>query len=416
MVMEDPMTLVFLHPELLVLPALVAAGGWFLLPRRGITEYPFTILELWPQESYEAAGRWKAKPDWPWILILAAAVLAALALCSPRLQTAEPKNAAAPGATLRAIGRSIPSNNQSLDVFIQSRNIHRGFGYQVILTTHRQILRRTASARALDAGIDMSPLQATRKIAITLKHDHRVIAQKVLRRRSGAGPIAGHFIGTPPSAFLRLFGAMPAVTLHSQAADRGIWIVHQRRFNPHILHRVFNSTIVLLGHTPGPGLSPGAEIILNHSTPLTVLSHHGLMQAVDLSGVIVRRLFTAHMDSHWQSLITIQGHTWLAERRDAPHGQTWLWLAGPMDSAWTTWPDHASFVIFFANVMAHLQKSPRADTQGNWWRAAASRAPIPPQRSKTAMRSLDLNIALAVLACACLLTAVVPLALRARNA
>ena len=410
------MTLVFLHPELLVLPALVAAGGWFLLPRRGITEYPFTILEFWPRESYEVAGRWKAKPDWPWILILMGAVLAALALCSPRLQTVEPKNSAAPGVTLRAIGRSIPGDNQSLDVFVQSRNIHRGSGYQVILTTHRQILRRTVSAGALKAGIDISPLQATRKIAITLKQDQHTIARKMLRRISGAGPIAGHFIGTPPPAFLRLFGAMPDVTLHSQAADRGIWIVHQHRFNPHILHRVFNSTIVLLGHTPGPGLSPGAEIILNHSTPLTALSHHGLMQAVDLSGVVVRKIFTAQLDSHWQSLITIQGHTWLAERRDAPHGQTWLWLAGQMDSAWTTWPDHASFIIFFANVMAQLQKSPRADTQGNWWRAAASRAPIPPQGSKTAMRSLDLNIALAVLACVCLLTAVVSLALRARDA
>lgn len=415
MVMEDSMPLFFLHPGLLVLPALVAAGGWFLLPRSGITQYPFTILEFWPEETREAAGRWKARPDWPWIFILIAGVLAALALCSPRLQRTVPKNTAALSITLHAIGRSLPQNNQSLDVFIQSRNIPRNSSYQVILTTHQQILRRTLSGGALKAGIDISPVSATPKIGITLKRDNHIIAQKTLQRVSGARPIAGHFIGTPPSAFLRLFAALQEVTLHGHAADPTIWIVHQRRFNPKILHGISNNTIVLLGDTPGPGLKPGAVITLNHASPLTALTHRRLMQAVYPSRATGRRFFNAHLNSHWHSLMAIQGHTWLAERRDAPHGQTWLWLAGPMDSAWTTWPDHASFVIFFANVLAQLQKSPSPGGSGNWWRPTASHPKVLARGPKTSVRSMDLNIELAVLACVCLLSGVLPLALRAGN-
>ncbi len=414
MAMEYLMTLFFLHPELLFLPALVAAGGWFLLPRRGITEHPFTILEFWPEESYKVAGRWNATPDWPWILILIAAVLAALALCSPRLQTAKLKHPAAPSVTLHAVGRSIPQDTRTLDVFIQGRNIPRGSDYQVILTGGGQILQRTVSAEALKAGIDISPLRATPTITIVVKHNHRVIAQEILLHISMVRIIAGHFIGTPPTAFLRLFAALPQVTLHGNATDRSIWIVHQGRFNPRILHGVSNSTIVLLGPTPGPGLSPRAEMTLHPSTPLTALNHHGFMHAVVLSGVMVRKLFTARLDSHWESLITIQGRPWLAERNDATHGQTWLWVAGPMD--WTTWPDHASFVIFFANVLAHLQNTAGADTPGNWWRAAASPTPRIPHRPTVARRSTNLNMALAVLACACLLMATAPLAWRTRTA
>ncbi|MGC8540695.1 MAG: hypothetical protein ACP5QA_08710 [Phycisphaerae bacterium] len=409
------MTLFFLHPGLLVLPVLVAAGGWFLLPRAGITQYPFTLLEFWPEETSGAAGRWKARPDWPWIFILIAAVLAALALCSPRLKTTAPKNTAAPSITLHAIGRSLPRDNQSLDVFIQSRNIPRNSSYLVILTTHQQILRRRVSAAMLKAGIDISPVSATPRIAITLKQDHRIIAQKTLQRESGTRPIAGHFIGTPLSVFLRLFAAMREVTLHGHAADPSIWIVHQRRFNPKILQGISHSAIVLLGDTPGPGLKPGAVITLNHAGPLTALTHHGLMQAVDPSRATVRRFFSAQLNSHWHRLMTIQGHTWLAERRDAPRGQTWLWLAGPMDSEWTTWPDHASFVIFFANFLAQLQKSPSPDGSGNWWQPTASHPKVLAREPKTSVRTMDLNIELAVLACVCLISGVLTLALRART-
>ena len=415
MVLEDSMTLFFLHPGLLVLPAMVAAGGWFLLPRGGITEYPFTILEFWPVETREAAGRWKERPDWPWIFILIAGVLAALALCSPRLQTTAPKNTAAPSITLHAIGRRLPQNNHSLDVFIQSRNIPRNSSYQVILTAHQQILRQSVSAATLKAGIDISPVSATPKIAITLKQDHRIIARTALLRVSDTRPIAGHFIGTPLSAFLRLFAAMQEVTLDGHSADLSIWIVHQRRFNPKILQGISHSTIVLLGDTPGPGLKPGAVITLNHTGPLTAQTHHGLMQAVDPSRATVRRFFTAQLNSHWHSLMAIQGHTWLAERRDAPREQTWLWLAGPVDSAWTTWPDHASFVIFFANVLAQLQKSPSPGGSGNWWRPTASHPKVLAQGPKTSVRAMGLNIELAVLACVCLLSGVLSLALGARS-
>lgn len=414
MVMEDAMTLFFLHPELLVLPLLVAAGGWFLLPRSGSIETPFTILEFWPQEMSKVSGRWKTTPDWPWILILTAAILAALALCSPRLQRAERKNTATPGVTLQAIGRSLPHNRKSMDIFIQSRNVRGNSNYQVILTTHHQTLRRTVSAGALKAGIDISPLSATPAIAITLKQHNRIIAHKTLQRVSGTKPITAHFIGTPPSAFLRLFAALPEVTLHGHAPNRSIWIVQQRRFNPKILHGISNSTIVLLSNTAGPGLTPGTKITLNRSSPLAALTHRGLMHAVNPSRTTVRRFFTAHLDSHWQILMAIQGRPWLAERRDAPHAQTWLWIAAPLDSTWTTWPDHASFVIFFANVLAHLQKSPSPDAGGNWWQAAPSHAKVLAQGPKNTVRPTNLNIELAVLACVCLLSGVLPLALRAR--
>ncbi len=88
------MNLVFLHPELLILPAVLAVAGWFLLRTARKALYSFTILEFWPAETPHNAGREKSRADWPWVLILAAAILAATALSAPRLQIAESKTPA----------------------------------------------------------------------------------------------------------------------------------------------------------------------------------------------------------------------------------------------------------------------------------------------------------------------------------
>lgn len=411
------MNLVFLHPDLLVLPPLVAVAGWFLLPNTRSAVYSFTILDFWPAETINHTGRQKSKPDWPWVLILLGAVLATMALSSPRLQITGSKTTPPPEVALQAAGRSLPGNSQAVDLFIRATKVNGGSDYTVTVTTPRQKLQRNVSANNLRSGMDISPVMAARRINVTLQQANRILARTVLQRLSGTKTIAAHFIGDPPSAFLRLFAALPDVTLHGKLPDRAIWIIHQPQFNPTSVHGFSNSTFVLLGDTPGPGLLPTAERAVTNPPSLSVVSHNSLMRAVHPKGVIVRKIMTAQRNSHWHTLIEFNGHAWLAERNAPATGQTWLWLAGQTNSTWTTWPDHASFVIFFANVIANLQKLPGPATQSDSWLPSALHARgtkhllKPPAKT----RSINLNIGLALLACALLITAACALAWRART-
>ena len=411
------MNLVFLHPDLLALPPLVAVAGWFLLRNTRSAVYSFTILDFWPAETINPAGRHKSKPDWPWVLILLAAVLATMALASPRLQITGSKTILPPEVTFQAAGRSLPGNSQAVDLFIRAPEVNGTSDYTVTVTTPRQKFKRNVSARKLRGGIDISPVMATRRINLTLQHANRILARTVLRRLSGTNTIAAHFIGSPPSAFLRLFAALPDVTLHGQLPDRAVWIIHQSQFNPAIMHSFSNSTFILLGDTPGPGLSPTSEFAVTNTSSLSVVTHNSLMHAVHPKGVIVRKIVTARRDSHWHTLIECNGHAWLAERNDPATRQTWLWLAGQINSTWSTWQDHASFVIFFANVIANLQKWPGPATQSDSWLPSAVHAPRthPLLKPTAKTRSIHLNIGLALLGCALLITAASTLAWRART-
>ena len=216
------MNLVFLHPDLLVLPPLVAVAGWFLLPNTRSAVYSFTILDFWPAETINHTGRQKSKPDWPWVLILLAAVLATIALSSPRLQITGSKAILPPEVALQAAGRSLPGNSQAIDLFICATHVQDGFNYTVTVSTPRQKLQRIASADNLRSGIDISPLATARRITVTLQRANRTIARTILQRLPGTKTIAAHFIGTPPSAFLRLFAALPDVTLHGQLSNHAV--------------------------------------------------------------------------------------------------------------------------------------------------------------------------------------------------
>jgi|GEM_PF-3775305 len=409
------MNLVFLHPDLLVLPPLMAVAGWLLLRNNRSAVYYFTILDFWPAEAVNHVGRQKSTPDWPWVLILLAAVLATMALSAPRLQSAGSKTILPPEVALQAAGRSLPGNSQAVDLFIRAPKVNSGSDYTLTVTTPRQKLQRSVSAKNLRRGIDISPIMASRRINVTLQHAKRIFARTVLQRLSGTTTIAAHFIGSPPSAFLRLFAALPDVTLHGQLPHRAIWIIHQPQFNPTSVHGFSNSTFVLLGDTPGPGLSPAAERTVTNPPSLSVVSRNSLMQAVHPKGVIVRKIMTARRDSHWHTLIEFNGHAWLAERNDPATRQTWLWLAGQTNSTWSTWQDHASFVIFFANVIANLQKLPGPATQSDSWLPSAlhARSTKPLFKPTAKTRSINLNIGLALLACALLITAASTLAWRA---
>ncbi len=408
------MNLVFLHPELLILPAVLAVAGWFLLRTARKALYSFTILEFWPAETPHNAGTEKSRADWPWVLILAAAILAATALSAPRLQIAESKTRHPPKVALQARGRSLPGNNRAVDLFIRAPGITGDSRYRVVVTTLRHQFQRRVSGATIQKGIDISPITATRRMDVTLQQTHQTVAHLVLRRSSGVRTIAAHFIGTPPAAFLRLFAALPEVTPHDDRPERAIWIIHQRQFNPAIVRGITDSTFVLLGNTPGPGLKPIMERTVTTRHSLRVDDHNSLMQAVDPKGVLVRKIVIARRDSHWHTLINYNGHAWLAERHDRARGQTWLWLAGRENSPWSTWADHASFVIFFANVIAELQQLPGPDAQMAVWRPSGSGAtgPTPLPRPMAATGSINVNIGLALLACALLLTAVSALAWR----
>ena len=199
-------------------------------------------------------------------------------------------------------------------------------------------------------------------------------------------------------------------------ADRNIFVIHQANFHPQTLNAIRNSAFILLGNTPGPGLMPGRPLRLAGGAALTELNHGGLLRAVDTTGVRVRQIVTAKLDSHWHTLIDVRGHPWLAERTRRADDQMWLWLGGEPNSAWNTWPKHASFVIFFANVLAQLQQSPGSGGANHWWREAVKPpSGIISRKKRHRPQYFDLCPLLALPACACLLAATVALTWRERK-
>ncbi len=406
--MDKRMNVIFLHPELLILAPVVAVGGWLLLRNVSAPEIIFPILDFWPEDTPRSAGRQKRFPEWPWMLILLAAILATIALSSPRLQWRSVRSAASSSVHLLALARSEPGSSESVDVFVKAAPVHDGSNYTLVIAAHHRIIRRLISATALTQGCDVTFVPAAPILTIALMQNNRTLAQLALSRSSGMLKVSAHFIGSPPPAFLRLLAAMPSISFHGHIRKHGLWIIHQRKFNPTILRGITDSAIILLGDTPGPGLRPQAELMLTHpQTPATV-SRERLMRFVSSSGIMVKKLIQAHFNSSWYPLMEVNNHTWLAQSDDATRHITWLWLAGQMNSSWNTWPHHASFVIFFANVIAQLQSLPGSVRQGHWWRSttpdAAGAQAVPPITPK--VKTLNINIFMAVLICACLLAAI----------
>lgn len=405
------MNLMFLHPELLILAPVVAVGGWLLLRKANEPERIFTILEFWPEETAQNTGRQQRMPDWPWLLILAAAILAALALSSPQLQLPGPQPTAAQTLRFQAIGRSLPDNPNIVDVFVKASSLPNGIDYSLLIAAHRKIIRHTVSAKTLARGIDITPVPGAQTLTVALRQNGRTLAHVTLLRSSAVQKIKAHFIGAPPPAFLRLLSVTPSITFHGRISHRGLWIIHQRHFNVKILRGITDSTFVLLGDTPGPGLAPLSPLRLKPPQTPVVVSDGKLMRFVNTSRVVVKQMFTARFDSHWNVLMEVHGQPWLAQRDDMGTHITWLWLAGRADSTWNDWPHHASFVVFFANVITALQKLPGPLRQGRWWRSA-SVTPVgmrrPPPTTVNAP-AISLNIPLAVIVCAGLLTAMLGL-------
>ncbi|MGC9258643.1 MAG: BatA domain-containing protein [Phycisphaerae bacterium] len=412
------MNVIFLHPELLILAPVVAVGGWLLLRKAPAPELIFPILEFWPEETPQSAGRQKRFPDWPWVLILAAAVLSAIALSSPRLQWRAAGSVASPSAHLFAIARSLPGNPKALDVFVKVSPIHSGSDYILVSAAHHQVIRRAVSAAAGPHGFDIAPVPAAPIVVITLTRANRVLARMTLLRAPGIRKIAAHFIGVPPPDFLRLLTAIPAITFHGGILQHGLWIIQQRHFNPKLLSGITHSAVVLLGDTPGPGLWPRAALMLKRPQTPVAVSQEKLMRFVNASGIMVKKLLQARLDPQWYPLMEVDSHPWLAQRDDVSRHITWLWLAGQANSSWNTWPHHASFVIFFANVIAQLQTLPGAVKQGRWWRSATPPAVSAYHASPitTKAQMIHVNIPLAAVVCACLLAAVFGLINTNRNA
>ncbi len=459
------MYMIFLHPQLLVLAPVVAVAGWFLLRKADVPERTFTILEFWPVEINKNIGKNLRIPDWPWMLILSAAVLATMALSVPRIQWQAPQAVPRQAVIINAVGRSLPGNAGAVDLFVKVPALHPQLPYTLLVhgddpEKPERIISRTVTAEKLSSGTDVVPVPASQQFAITLKQGGYTIARATLRRLPGVQKIAAHFIGPPPRVFLKLLSSMPGLELHAGTSGRGIWIVNQRDFNPKSLAGIKNSAIVLSGHTPGPLLSPGAVIEFKPPQSPIAVGHGKLLNAVNPSHVAVQKIIRANLGPGWHVLMRVTGHPWLAERNDPIRNITWLWLSSPLRSAWTDWPHHASFVIFFTNVIARLQSIPGHAMQADAWRTVPENQPgiatantriapgfagveAPsngrsglagnnPRREQRVLQiaahltshaskpmppvqTISLNIFIAMMTCTCLLIAITALALRDRT-
>jgi hypothetical protein len=457
------MTLMFIHPLLLVLTPVVAVTGWLLLRRSAVPQRLATILDFWPVDLPEHTGRDRWMPDWPWILILAAAVLAALALSEPQLRWPPPPNAVRPAVKIEAVGQSLPGNAGKADIFVKIPGLDPTLPYTLrVRADHPAMpgggIQRTLTAARLARGIDLAPLPAHQQFTITLKQALSMVARTSVRRLPEVQHIAAHFIGPPPPAMVKLLSLIPGLEFHAGISGPGIWIIHQRDFNPGSLGAIKNSAIVLLGQTPGPQLSPGAGLAINPAQAPISVGKWRLLKAVHPSGVEVRQMFQGHLGPHWHVLMRVGAHAWLAQRHDPAENTTWLWLASPLTTAFTDWPHHASFVIFFSNVINKLKSIAGHTHWGDTWRVVpenhlatinprtapgfaggnalikgrngpggttpnmgkrvSQRAdhltPRPPPLTP-AGQSISLNRFIAMLMCLCLLTAIVALALRDRK-
>ncbi len=425
------MNLIFLSPIWLAALLPITLGGWQLLRASRPPTAIFTIPEFWPAQAAFASTRasyTRKAPDWPQVCLLLAAAIAALALARPAWKIAA--QPAAPALQIHAVGRKM-ENQSTAQVFVHG-DADASNRIVIRLVAGKTTLTRRVTAAAMARGIVFTGVPAILKItvfvrAINSSGQATELANITLLRRIEPRPLAVNVPSPLPRSLQRLLQLMHNIVWNHPRQMPTIWIISntadRRRYQAFLagLSRKRDGVVVLcLGSAGGPQMKvSGIDRIAPAVRPVIIQPDGQLFDRVDFSPVRVKRVYRATFKAGWHAEIRTGAHVWLAKKTDSTNGVVWYWLASPPTDSFTDWQHHASFVVFFANLLAHLTHS-TVDTGQTWWRAKAIARRTPSSRPAatianpaTAGSSRPLAPALTVISV--ILTALSLLGIRARR-
>ncbi len=396
------MSVGFSSPQWLYLPFLVVVTGLALLRQRHRRESLFPTLEFFSPEISGAASR-RAGIDWLWALMLIGAFIMALAPASPRLQF---RSTHAPSWPVHAVARSLPGAAVA-ELFVQSNNVPHQHHLTLTLQEAGHVMTFPIAGRRLAGGVTVSGIPVARSFSLSLVRSARILWRTTLTRAPAPPPANVNLIGHPPGDLLRLMKIMPGVRWNRAGRQATIWVVESSRFRPGTIPPSRHTIVLAIGRTNAPAMRVGTIVRPPHRAkvvPAAASRRTGVLRHVSWRSVRVARMFTAQLGGGWRVLARMDGLPWLAWRVSPRTHIQWFWLASPPRDLFTDWQHHASFVVFFVNVLRQATEPLRNMVRDGWWRPAAPFTAVRHTRLPV-IHSYPLSMGLALLASLLLLVA-----------
>ena len=380
------MAIAFLSPWWLIAAVVVAGLALLAVWWLGLTPMPASTLRFW-QSAAGSAGRQDSRNIDPlWLLVAVATTLAALALLQPILKTFPSRSAMPPPPSIIAAGAAIPQA-QTGSIFVRSRRLIKSSGpvrLDISWLGGRRIDQ--ISPRQLQAGVTVADLPISAKVwNIALIAAGDTFWRQTLKRHTPA-TVAVNFLGPPPRPLVRLFRLAKGVALNRLGLHPALWILNSAgsKLGRRSLARGDVVLAIAPAVFPGMSLDSPDAIALSRDQAMPPLhlektTSSGLLEHLRMNQIGFRIFYKAHLRASWKVLLTATGrglgsHPWpfLAQRYDK-NGNVWeFWLAVPLNFRSTHWPQHGSFVIFFANLLQRLRSGSTAGESMTRWLAPAT--------------------------------------------
>ena len=374
------MNLIFLNPLWLAALLPVILAGWHLLRAGRPSTALFTVPEFWPARSALAStpeSHGRKAPDWPLVGMLLAAILAALALARPAWKM--PARAQARMPQMHAVGREL-QNQSAAQVFVRGDTATAERFFIRLVAGKTTLIRRVGTAK-LARGIIFDSVPATAVINVFVRAEkssgnRRFLTHITLFRHVTQQPLTVNSPSPLPRSLRHLLLSMhhivwnhpqqlPAIWILSNTADRRRYQDFLRRLSP----KPGGLVVVCIGAAAGPQMKVSGIVSLVPTDHPVVIQPDGfLFHRVHFSAIGIKRVYQGRFGSGWHAEIRAGSHVWLAKKTDSADGIIWYWMASPPVDRFTDWQHHASFVIFFANLIAGVPHH-AADSGRAWWRA-----------------------------------------------
>ena len=331
----------------------VAVLGALALWRSRHNVQRVSSTRLWQGLSAAAGGAPARSLDPLWMLLLAAAVLATLALARPAWQTRRPA-APAPLPVELAI-RGI-SGEVHAELFVRMPGEPRSLD-SLTLDVHAGDVARTypVDSAAAQRGLVLKDIPAAAIISITA-HTRSARATYTFTRNT-AQPFALLRGGAPMQPLERVMLLQPGARSDTATLRPAVWLIDDPQFRAADFDPGLQSVVIVSRRTPVEGISSAGPPIARPAgiTP-QIAAQSPLLASVSLQEVRVLTWSKATLSPAWTVLATNDGDPWLAARTDPQSRVLWIWIGSELAPTSTNWPLDPSFVVFFTNVAAHLRQ------------------------------------------------------------
>jgi hypothetical protein len=325
------------------------AGVWALWRsrRRGRN---VSSLKLWRDLTVAGGARRRRRIDPLWVLVLAAAVLAAGALAGPTWVVGERPTVGVQWA-VRSVGAGGPT-----EAWVHVPQADDGMQ----LLVNGAVQRATGSA--LRRGMALAVASEGARVNLELQVRNEVLATGEFVRPAGAGREFGlvtHAVdGAIDAALERAFQVQPGVRVGDPSVRPVVLLINA----PHVQDEELAGAALVVAEprTALPGIHLGPRVAAPGDgwkpevAAGAASGDEGISwpRFVNLQEVRVKAVRDAQLSAEWRVLARVAEHPWVAVRevpwKDGGKG-VWVWL-GSEPLAETNWPREAGFVVFYGEV------------------------------------------------------------------